>query len=128
MRWLIEWLLEDVRAFFNPGARELKNLRSGMARARARHRHHQAHARDASERAEELLRRVQALEMSREADVSELVAARRELMLAEGDLRHHRSRANQAKEAHRLMKVDREHLEKGRQAQQREHYEDLLDR
>lgn len=128
MRWILQWLLDDLRRLFNPHLPQLHALREGMMRARARQAHHHDAAREASERAGELLRRVRALEMSREADVGELVQARKELVLAEGDLRHHRSRATQAQEALRLMRSDRERMEAGEDAEHREVYEELLNR
>jgi predicted dithiol-disulfide oxidoreductase (DUF899 family) len=66
------------------------------------------------------------LESSPEADVAELVAARKDLMVAEGDLRHHRARAQQAREAMRLMRADRDNLANGGDAEHRERYADLL--
>lgn len=126
MRWLLQWLLQDLRRFFNPHTPEMHALRHGMVRARQRQEHHEAEAREASERAGQLLQRVRALESSPEADVAELVAARKDLMVAEGDLRHHRARAQQAREAMRLMRADRDNLANGGDAEHRERYADLL--
>jgi hypothetical protein len=47
-------------------------------------------------------------------------------MAAEGDVRHHRARANQAEEALRLMKVDRGRMEAGEAPAHREAYRELL--
>ena len=71
---------------------------------------------------------MRALEMSPEADVEELVRARRDLVVAEGDLRHHRARAEHAREALRLMRADRDHLSRGRPAEHRDRYEEMLNR
>ena len=128
MRRILLWLLEDLRGLFAPHVAEMRHLRGGMARARQREAHHREGAREASERAGQLMRRIKALEMSREADVGELVEVRRELVVAEGDLRHHRSRARQAEEALRLMKGDRERLEQGLAAEHRAAYAELLNR
>lgn len=126
MRWILQWLFDDLLRFFGPFVTELHSLREGMSRARRRREHHGASAREAAARAEELLTRVRAMEVSAEADVSELVNARKELMAAEGDVRHHRARANQAEEALRLMKVDRGRMEAGEPAAHREAYQELL--
>lgn len=126
MRWLLRWLLDDLQRLLNPRAGELARLPGGMARARRRHAWHRAQAREASERTAQLLQRVKALEMSPEAPLDELVTARRELMAAEADLRHHRSRAAGAEEALRLMREDRGILEAGGQARHRDRYAHLL--
>lgn len=126
MRWLLLWLLEDLQRLLNPRAADLTRLRGGMVRARQRHAWHRGQAREASERTAQLLQRVKALEMSPEAPLDVLVAARRELMAAEGDLRHHRSGSAEAEKALRLMREDREILEAGGEARHRDHYAHLL--
>jgi hypothetical protein len=128
MRWLLQWLLGDLRRYFQPASTELTALREGMVRARHRQRHHEAGAREASERAGQLLQRIRALEASPEADMNELVSVRKELVLAEGDLRHHRARGEEAREALRLMRTDRDGLTEGRSAEHRDRYEELLNR
>lgn len=119
-------MFDDLLRLFGPFVSELRFLREGMSRARRRLECHGALAREAASKAEELLTRVRAMEVSAEADVSELVKARKELMVAEGDVRHHRARANQAEEALRLMKVDRGRMEAGQPPAHREAYRDLL--
>lgn len=126
MTWILRWLLEDLQRFLNPRADDLRRLREGMARARHRHAHHTEAAREAEAGARECLKRVRVLEMSPDAPVGALVAARRELMLAEGDVRHHRARTAQAEEALRLMTADRECLTAGEEARHREQYAELL--
>ncbi|UCC25784.1 MAG: hypothetical protein JSU98_01555 [Gemmatimonadales bacterium] len=128
MRWLLQWLLDDLRRFFNPQVGPSHALREGMVRARQRQSYHEEEAREASERAGQLLQRVRALEMSPEADVTELVAARKDLVVAEGDLRHHRARAEEAREALRLMRADRDNLAQGGEAEHRDRYAHLLNR
>jgi len=126
MTWILRWLLEDLQRFLNPRADELRRLREGVVRARQRHGHHAEAGREATARVRILLNRVRVLEMSPDAPVETLVGARRDLMVAEGDARHHRARAAQAEEALRLMKEDRDRLEAGQDARHRERYADLL--
>lgn len=126
MTWILRWLLDDLQRFLNPRADDLRRVREGMVRARQRKAHHAEAAREGAARVRILLNRVRVLEMSPDAPVEALVAARRDLMVAEGDARHHRARTAQAEEALRLMKADREQLEAGQEARHRERYADLL--
>jgi hypothetical protein len=128
MRRILLWFLEELGAVFDPRTQELRHLKAGMVRARQRHDHHRALAREASQRVDEAMRRVKALEMSWEADVDELVNARRELVLIETDLRHHRARGRAAQEALRLMKADAKRLGSGQDAEHRDAYLELLNR
>ncbi|MDT8341775.1 MAG: hypothetical protein RQ751_09710, partial [Longimicrobiales bacterium] len=107
MRSLLLWLLEDLYRLLDPGRAQLEGLRRGILRARGRHAHHQAGARDAAARIPSLQRRVRALEMAPDTPLDALVVARRELMTAEGDVAHHRTRAGQAEALLTLMREDR---------------------
>jgi len=127
MKWLLIWLLGDVRRLLSPHAPGLSRLRDGMGRARRRHEYHRARARETSERVGQLISRVKALEMSSDADVAELVSARKDLVLAEGDLAHHHARAADAAEALRLMRADRDRMDAGEEARHRDAYREYLD-
>ena len=126
MTWILRWLLEDLQRFLNPRADDLRRLRDGMARARHRQAHHTRAGGEAAARAREVAKRVRVLEMSPDAPVEALVAARRDLMVAEGDARHHRARTAHAEEALRLMTEDRERMTAGEGARHRERYAELL--
>lgn len=128
MRWLLQWLLEDLRGLLVHDPRALAEVRGGLVRARHRHAHHRELARVSSERANELKVRLRSMELSDEAEVEALVELRRELVHAEGDVRHHRARAVQTEEAMRLMREDRKRLRSGEPAEHRQAYLELLDR
>jgi hypothetical protein len=128
MKWLLLWLLEDLQRLLNPMARDLSRLRGGRMRARSRQEHHAGLAKRALKRCTEILKRVRELEASSEAPLEDLVAARRELLVAEGDLRHHQAHAAAAEEALRLMEEDRARMAAGDAPKHRERYAELLDR
>jgi len=128
MTWILRWFLEDLHLLFNPHAADLRRLREGMAHARHRQERHGGLARAALKRAGEMMRRVRALEMSPDAPVEMLVAAHRDLMAAEEDLRHHHGRTAEAEEALRLMTEDRRRMESGEPPQHRDRYAYLLNR
>lgn len=128
MKWLLRWLLEDLQHLLNPRAPDLRRLREARMRARGRHERHRAMAKTALKRCTEILARVRDLEASSEAPLEALVDARREMLAAEGDLRHHQGRAAEAEEALRLMAEDRERMESGDAPRHRERYAELLNR
>jgi len=127
MKWLLIWLLGDLHRLLNPQAPALSRLRDGMGRARRRHDYHRERARETSERVGQLAGRLRAMEMSSDADVAELVAARKGLVLAEEELAHHHARAAEAAETLRLMKADRDRLDAGDDARHRDEYREFLD-
>lgn len=128
MKWLLRWLLEDLQHLFNPMGPELRNLREARMRAHRRRERHGTLARKALKRCTEILARVRELEASSEAPLEALVAARRELLAAEGDLRHHQGKASSAEEALRLMAEDRRRMEAGDPPRHRDRYTELLNR
>lgn len=126
MRWLLQRLLEDLQRLLHPRTPDLARLRDGMLRGRHRHAYHRQQAREASDRFADLRGRIRVLELSPEAPLAELVDARRDLMAAEGDFRHHRVRTAEVEEALRLMRDDRRTLEAGGDPRHLDQYAHLL--
>lgn len=106
MRWLLQWLLEDLRRLFGTPVTRQAEGRREMVRQRERKRYHSAELSDAEERLRSRRRAVRVLEVSADTPRDELVTARRAMMLAEGDVRHHRARLHQAREALEALRQD----------------------
>lgn len=99
MRWLLQWLVEDVCRLFGIPVTAQADRRAEMVRQRARKRYHSRELSDAEERLRTRRRTVRVLEVAADTPREDLVEARRAMMLAEGDVRHHRARLHQAREA-----------------------------
>lgn len=99
MRWLLQWLMEDVCRLFGIAVSEQAERRGEMVRQKARKDYHSRELSDAEEQLRIRRRSVRVLEVSAETPREDLVEARRAMMLAEGDVRHHRGRLHQARQA-----------------------------
>lgn len=97
MRWLLQWLVEDILRLFGVPVTEHAELREEMVRRRQRKGYHSAELTEAEERLTVHRRRVRVMERSPDTPREDLVAARRELVQAEGDVRHHEARLHQAR-------------------------------
>jgi len=108
MRWLLQWLVEDVCRLFGVPVSEVHERRAGVLRQKARKAYHSRELSEAEERFRTRRRAVRILEASPDTPRDELVAARRTMVLAQGDVRHHEIRLAQAREALRALLGDQE--------------------
>lgn len=106
MRWLLQWLVEDVCRLFGIPVTEQEERRRKMVRQKARKTYHSGELSQAEELLRSRRRAVRVLEVSADTPRDELVEARRTMMLAEGDVRHHRARLHQAREALEALRAE----------------------
>ncbi|MEJ2538880.1 MAG: hypothetical protein P8188_02650 [Gemmatimonadota bacterium] len=123
MRWLVQWLLAGVTGSLAPRADGLSRLRRGLTRTRLRRDYHVRRLQEAEDSFARAARRVEFLEMSEEAEVAELVEARKALLEARHAVQHHERRREQVEELRGRMESDRERLLDGRDPE----YQDLYD-
>lgn len=126
MRWLLEWLFGAVGPG-RPEARILSSLRAATVRVRRRAEYHRAGRGKAQGEFDRTSRRVRFLELSQDAEVSELVQAHQELLRARNILDHHERRLQAAEALHEMMRSDRVRLKEGREPEHRDAYAAELD-
>ena len=106
MRWLLQWLVEDVCRLFGVAVTRKEERRREAVRQKARKAYHSRELSDAEERLRSRRRNVRVLEVAADTPREDLVEARKAMMLAEGDVRHHRARLHQAREALEALAKD----------------------
>jgi chromosome segregation ATPase len=124
MRWILEWLFGGFR---DGRARELRRLRSGLVRVRHRRLYHRARLGTAEEAFVRARHRVEFLEMSEEAELEELVEARRGLVTLRQEMEHHDRRLKEAQATLSRMHGDRRRLRAGEEPEHWESYLEDLD-
>lgn len=124
MRWILEWLLLGLRG---GRTRDLQRLRSGLVRLGRRRRYHAERMRRAEEVLARATHRVEYLEMSEDAELAELVDARRALVTARHEVEHHDRRLKEAQATLSRMHGDRRRLGAGEDPEHWDSYLEDLD-
>jgi hypothetical protein len=99
MRWILQWLLDDLRRILGVPLDREREVRETALRLQGREAWHDELLAAARAEAEVLRERVTRLERAEDTPGHELVQARRALVLVEADIRHHTARLRQAREA-----------------------------
>lgn len=123
---MLEWLFGHVGQG-GPDAGSLARLRVGTVRVARRAEYHRRRRAEAREDFDRASRRVRFLELSQEAEVSELVEAHQALLRARNALDHHERRLEATVAVHEMMRADRLRLQDGRAPRHQEAYAAELD-